>query len=71
LCTLPRSAYQQPGVAADLVDGSLSPPGVARTDVDGEPGGRELPRDLLADALSPTPIGQSASSPGVARTPRC
>ena len=36
---------------ADLVNGLLSPAGVAGADVDGEPGVRQLARDLLADAL--------------------
>src|SRR5260370_703870 len=41
----------QPGVAADLLDGALSAHGIARADVNGEAGAGELARDLLAHTL--------------------
>jgi hypothetical protein len=42
---------EQPGVATDLPDGAFSARGVAGADPNGEAGGSELARDLLADAL--------------------
>ena len=42
---------EQPGVAAYLLHGALSSPGVARADVDGKACARELAGNLFADSL--------------------
>jgi len=43
---------EQPGAAADLLNGAFSARGVAGAGVHGEAGRGELARDLLADALA-------------------
>ncbi len=42
---------EQPGIAAYLPDGALSPRGIARADVYGQACVRELAGNLLADSL--------------------